>query len=454
MTQSGRTIDIASLIDSRKMSGFNYKLIILSWLITFFDGFDMMLISYTAPYIREEFGLTRPELGNVFSAGLIGMMIGGFLFSYIGDRIGRRSTIIVCAFLFGILTFAMGLAKSYEALVLIRFLDGMAIGGMLPLAWALNTEYVPKRARSTIVTIIMVGFSLGVSMGAPVTVWLAPHIGWHGVYFCAGAATTLVAALLLWGLPESVRFLASKQLKPHLIASTLNKLDPSLKATAQDNFDLGDEKVDTENFKVSKLFIGDLKWITPLIWIGYIMSSMAVYFEGSWAPLIYEDLKFSRETSAYVSSVSNVGSAILGLLLMRFTDRYGPLMVAILPLICTPLLIIVGLVEMTPTMFLWTVGIATAILSGAHFGILSIASIYYPSAIRANGGGWATSVAKIGGIAGPIVGGTLLSSGMPIIQSFAVLAICPIVLTLCAFGIAAIVCKREGSEQVAKAGTA
>jgi AAHS family 4-hydroxybenzoate transporter-like MFS transporter len=83
--------------------------------------------------------------------------------------------------------------------------------------------------------------------------------------------------------------------------------------------------------------------------------------------------------------------------------------------------------------------LVVALISGGHYGILSIASIYYPTAIRANGGGWASSVAKIGGVAGPILGGAFLSSGMPVIQIFLFLMLGPAVLALAVLGIGFVV---------------
>lgn len=445
MAKPPRRIDVAALIDGRRLGPFNYRLIVLSWLITVFDGFDMMMISFTAPYMRDELGLDKPMLGNVFSAGLFGMMLGGFAFAYIGDRIGRRQTIIWAAFAFGILTSATALARSYEALLILRFLDGFAIGGMLPLAWALNIEYVPTRLRSTVVTVIMMGYSLGTALAGPVTVWLAPQFGWEGVFVFGGLGTLVCAALLWAGLPESIRFLASKARAPAVIAATLNKLDPSLGAGADDLFVLSDERRDASNFTVRKLFKGDLKWLTPLLWLAYIASTLAVYFKANWGPIVYEDLHFARDTAAYVSSFSGMMGAVLGLLLMRFTDRYGPFAVAAYPLCAFPVLLAIGLVPMSPDTFLILSIVSTSFVGGAHFGILSIAGVYYPSAIRANGGGWATSVAKVGGIAGPILGGIVLSSGLPIVRSFAILAVCPAVLALCAIGIGLVVRHRSSA---------
>jgi AAHS family 4-hydroxybenzoate transporter-like MFS transporter len=393
--------------------------------------------------MRDELGLDKMMLGNVFSSGLLGMMIGGFLFAYIGDRIGRRRTIVFAAFAFGILTTATAFAQSYHALLALRFLDGLAIGGMLPLAWALNIEYVPARMRSTVVTIIMVGYSLGTALAGPVTVWLAPDYGWEGVFVFGGLGTLVCATLLLFGLPESVRFLASKGLRPHIVAATLNRIDPSLHASTQDRFVLGDEQQDRSNFTVGKLFAGDLKWLTPLLWTAYVASTLAIYFKANWGPIIFEELQFSRNTAAYVSSLGGVAGAALGLVLMRFTDRHGPFVVAVYPLIAFPFLLLIGLVPLTPEVFLPLAVFSTSIVGGAHFGILSIAGVYYPSAIRANGAGWATSIAKIGGISGPLIGGYVLSSGLPIVRSFAVLAICPALLAACAVGIGMIISRRR-----------
>ncbi|MBT2185369.1 MFS transporter [Sphingobium nicotianae] len=443
MASAPRTIDIAGLINGRKLGPFNYKLIILSWFITVFDGFDMQMISFTAPYMRDELHLDKAMLGNVFSVALVGAMIGGFVLSYIGDRIGRRATIVCSAFAFALLTAATALAQSYEALLVLRFLDGLAIGGMLPLAWALNIEYVPARMRASIVTVIMMGYSLGAAIAAPITIWLAPAHGWEGVFVFGGGCTLLCAiGLALW-LPESVRFLASKQRDPETIAKILNKVDPGLAATPLDRFTLGDERVDKENFTLGKLFEGDLKWLTPLLWLAYIASSLAVYFKAMWGPLVYEYLDFARDTAAWVSSLSGLLGAALGLLLMRFTDRFGPYAVAVYPAIGFPILLCIGFVPMSNNSFLILSIISTSFVGGAHFGIHSIAGLFYGSAIRANGAGWATSIAKIGAILGPVVGAMVLSSGMPIVRSFAILALCPAVFTLCVVGVGMIVGRRK-----------
>ncbi len=448
MSTTVRTVDVSAIINNRRLNGFNYGLIIVSWLITVFDGFDMMMVSFTAPFMRDEFGLSKTMLGYVFSAGLFGMMLGGFFFSFLADRIGRRPTIVLAAFTFGILTTATAFAASYHALLALRFVDGFAIGGMLPLAWALNIEFVPTRMRSTIVTIIMMGYSFGTAVAGPMTNWIAPHYGWQGVYL-AGGIGTLICATALWiRLPESIRFLVTKGLKPALVAKTLQRMDPGSDVGAADRFILSDEPKAKGEFRVSDLFVGKLALITPLLWLGYTASSLAIYFSASWGPIVLESLQFPRSTSALVASLGGALGAVAGLLLMRFTDRFGARAVAFYPAIAIPVLLLEGFGLVPIPLFLAANVAGMLLISGGHFGILSIAGIFYPSAIRASGGGWATSVAKVGGILGPIVGAIVLSSGLPVIRSYALLAACPAILFTCAFGIHFAVRGRDRADEV------
>jgi AAHS family 4-hydroxybenzoate transporter-like MFS transporter len=295
--------------------------------------------------------------------------------------------------------------------------------------------------RSTVVTIIMMGYSVGTASAGPLTNLIAPTHGWQGVYLVGGIGTLVCAVLLLIYLPESARFLVTRGLRPDKVAATLNRIDPALGVTPADTFTLGDEGVTKTNFHVRQLFKGDLAKITPLLWAGYIASSLAVYFWSSWGPLVLESLDFPRKTSALVSSLSGILGAVGGLLLMRFTDRLGPRAVAFYPALAAPVLLIMGMGFVSHDWFLVVQVIAALLVSGGHFGIHSIAGIF-PSAIRASGTGWATSIAKIGGVLGPLLGGYILASGMPVVRSYALLAVCPVVLCVCALAIAGVVGRR------------
>jgi AAHS family 4-hydroxybenzoate transporter-like MFS transporter len=431
-----RTIDVTASIERRRFDGFYYGVIALSWLITAFDGLDGLMIGFTLPYMRDELDLTTTMMGYIAAAGNAGTAVGGFLSPLLADRIGRRPTTIAMAFMFGVLTTATALAGSYEALVVMRFVNGLALGGLLPLAWALNIEFVPKRMRATVVTIIMVGYSVGSALAGPLTNALGPTHGWQGVYV-AGGLGTLVCAVALWiWLPESIRFLTLSGRRPDAVARTLRRLDPTCDATADDRFVLSDEIKTATKAPITQLFAGPLRWVTPLLWLGFFMSSLGVFFTSSFGPTVLEKLGFPRPTAALVkSSVSIVGAA-LGLLLMRFTDRKGPIALAAYPAAAVPVLLVVGFGLLSGDAFLAMTLLGTGLVMGGHFGVQSIAGVYYPSAIRSTGGGFASGVAKFGAVLGPIVGAAVLSSQLPVVRTYALLAICPAALCLCALGIA------------------
>jgi AAHS family 4-hydroxybenzoate transporter-like MFS transporter len=435
----GRTIDVGEFINSRKLTSFNVILVVVSWLITVFDGFDQMTVSYTMPYMREALHLKSGMQGNVFAIGNFGMLCGGFAFAYLGDRIGRRPTVIAAACTFAVLTFITGFVQDYAQLLTLRFCDGFAIGGMLPLAWALNIEFVPRRMRATVVSLVMLGYSMGTAVAAPITNVLAPKFGWSAVYFAGGGGTLLCAILLFLFLPESIRFLSAKGLRPDLIAKTLNRMQPSLAAKATDTFVVADEALQRTNFKPAQLFSGWLKWLTILLWVGYTLSSLAIYFDANWGPTVIEKIGFPRAQAANLIGLSTILGAGLGLCIMRFTDKLGPFTVALYPLLAIPVLLFIGLGHPSKDILPLLLVVGPTLISGGHFGILSICGVFYPSVIRANGAGWATSIAKIGAIAGPAVAGYLLDAGVVPIHLFALVAICPMILAACAVGIGFVV---------------
>lgn len=428
-----QTVDVSQIIERQKLSRFLLGLVSISWIITFFDGLDTNLISFASPYFRAEYHLNTIQTGNIFSVGLFGTLIGGFILAYAGDLIGRRPMVIMATAAFGVLTMGFYFAHSYGSLFTLRLIDGIPLGGMLPLAWALNIEYAPKRYRATIVTVIMIGYSLGTALGGPVANWLIPQFGWKSVFMFGGAAALLSSGVLLLMLPESIRFLASKGRRPDRIAAMLLRVDPALPIPAGASFVVSDEDSKVKNFKPALLFKGDLRVITPLIWTAYIASSFAVFFIVNWTPLVFEALKYSRSEAATSASLNSVMGALGGLLLMRFTDKRGAIAITTMPVITMLLLLVAGLVDVGHGMFRVLIALIGGFLIGGHFGMHSICGIFYPSVYRANGAGWATSVAKIGSVTGPMVGGWVLATSLPVRNIYAVLAICPAIFAVCIY---------------------
>jgi len=441
-------IDVSEIIERQGLSSFLIGLVVISWIITFFDGLNANLVTFAAPYFRSEYGLTTIQTGNIFGMHQLGTLIGGFLLGCLGDRIGRRPAVILATAAFGALTMCFYFTSSYRTLFWLRLIDGIPLGGMLPLAWALNIEYAPKRYRATIVTVIMVGYSLGTALGGPFANFLIPKLGWKSVFISGGIAALISAAILFVILPESIRFLAIIGNRPDRIVAMLRRVAPDQTFSADANFVVSDEIGLSKNFKPSLLFKGELRTITPLLWVAYIASSFAVFFMVNWTPLVFEALHYARAQAATAATMNSILGAVGGILLMRFTDTKGAITITIMPVMTFGLLLVAAFTPLGDGAFLVLSAMIGGFLIGGHFGMHSISGIFYPTAYRGNGASWATSIAKIGSIGGPMVGGWVLATSLPVKHIFALLAIFPAIFAVCIYLIGRIHSRMLGREEI------
>ena len=190
----------------------------------FLDGFDTQAIGYVAPALAKEWGLTKAALGPVFSAGLFGLMIGALTFGPLADRIGRKKIIVFSTLAFGIGTLATAFVHDVNSLLAIRFLTGLGLGGAMPNAIAMTSEFNPRRRRATMVMIMFCGFSVGAALGGFLAAGLIPQFGWRSVFVVGGIVPLLLVPVLAMRLPESVRFLVLTAQAPARIAEWRNWL--------------------------------------------------------------------------------------------------------------------------------------------------------------------------------------------------------------------------------------
>lgn len=136
----------------------------------------------------------------------------------------------------------MGFAASPEQIIVLRFVSGLAIGGLLAPAWALIIENMSRSIRATSVTIIMMGFSLGTASAGPIANWTAPMLGWQAIFWVSGMMTGMFSLILLFMLPESTRWLVAKQKPRSRIVPLLARYSSSFDLKNYDRFELKDER--------------------------------------------------------------------------------------------------------------------------------------------------------------------------------------------------------------------
>jgi len=159
-------------------------------------------------------------------------------------------------------------------------------------------------------------------------------------------------------------------------------------------------------------------------------------------------LHYARAQAATAATMNSIMGAIGGILLMRFTDAKGAIAITIMPVMTFGLLLIAAFTPMSQGAFLVLSATIGGFLIGGHFGMHSISGIFYPTAYRGNGASWATSIAKIGSIGGPMVGGWVLATSLPVKHIFALLAIFPAIFAVCIYLIGRMHSRMLGKEAI------
>lgn len=424
-----QTIDVARLIDERPVTRFNVALVVFSFLIVLSDGYDITAIAFAAPELLKEWQISnRAALGPVFSASLVGILIGSPLFGYVGDRYGRKTATIASCLVFGVFTLAAVWATSLNQLLWLRAFAGLGLGGLMPNMIALNGEYAPRRFRATLIILMFCGVTLGGALPGAVSSWLVPIYGWKIIFIIGGVFPIIMAVCAAIWLPESVKYLVLRQDGRARAIQIISKLAPHLAIAPDTRLVIPAEKAYT-SLSPKQLFADGLAGITPLLWLCFAVNLMGFYFLVSWMPTLLTGQKLlSGSDAAMATALIQIGGTIGGFVLCRPMDTKGFWPVAILFVAAVPCVALIGYAATSSrTALMIMVFLAGFCVLGLQFGLNAASAMIYPTAVRSNGSGWAFGIGRFGSILGPILGGALIAMQLPVETLFLAAAI-PFVL--------------------------
>jgi AAHS family 4-hydroxybenzoate transporter-like MFS transporter len=392
-----RTVRLPGFIDDRPIGRLQYTVLALCGLVMFLDGFDTQAISYMAPSIAREWGLSPSAMGPVFSSALVGLMIGYLVLSPLADRFGHRAMIIAATASFSVLTVLTTFAPSVEVLLAARLLTGIGLGAAAPSAIALTSEFAPRRRRATFVLVIYCGFSLGFVAAGAAAGTLMPVLGWRSLFLVGGVVPLALVPLLWRLLPESPAYLMRRG-RP--VVGILRRLDPSLPAGAVVHGAPGQD--------------ADAR--IPLVRLFYALQS--------WLPTILEDLGHPTSTVVTATTLTTVGGIAAALITGPAMDRFGAgSTLGILYLVGA---VFVGVLGVVFGASLWLLLCVTFLVgccvSGGQKSVIAFGSLFYPPDMRSTGVAWALGIGRVGGILGPILVGFAVSAGWSTAQLFVALA--------------------------------
>ena len=359
-----------------------------------------------APVLIKQWGITPAAMGVVFSVGLFGLLVGSIVFGWIGDRYGRKRAMIIGALCFSVLTAATGLAGSQTELLVMRFLATIGLGGAVPNAVALVTEFTPRARRIMAVGIIFAGYFIGGIVAGLTATYIIGTLGWPMMFYIGGGLSFATTAGFL-ALPESLSFLATQPGRRSDALQVATFLRPDMHFASGGRV-LPDVAVDAAHSRLADLFAGNLRLATPLMWLIYIANSMTVFSLSIWMPVAVESVGFPRAMVATATAILFAGSAVGGILGGRLADRIGLTAIVALAVFACPTVASLGLLGGSGWLLLPVSFLAGCFAFGGQTCLHGFVGSLYPTNVRANGVGWAIGIAKIGSIAGPYIGGLLL----------------------------------------------
>jgi benzoate transport len=295
-------VDVQQLIDSGRFTRYQFLIAFLCFIIIAIDGFDTAIIGFIAPSLRGEWHLSPQQLAPLLSAGLVGLAFGSFLAGPLGDRIGRKTILVVSVLFFGIWSLASAYTDSLLTLTIFRFLTGLGLGGAMPNAITLTSEYAPQRSKSTVVTLMFCGFTLGSGLGGVLAAHMIPEYGWRSVLLFGGYVPIACAVVFYFLLPESVRFLVLRRPGSKQIETTLRRVAPDAQLAGA-SFFIPEPPAAVRRSPVAQLFASPLAFGTLALWAAFFMSLLIVYLLTNWLPTLFKDAGFPIAKAALVSAM-------------------------------------------------------------------------------------------------------------------------------------------------------
>ena len=394
-------------LEALPLGRFHYKLLLVTGLGWLFDSMDTGLIAFILPVLAKEWGLAPGQMGLIGSIGLIGMALGAVVSGTIADRIGRKKVFTITVLLYSIASAFCALSWNYQSLLVFRFLVGFGLGGELPVAATLVSEYAPSRVRGRFIVLLESFWGLGWIAAACIAYFFIPLYGWR-MAFLIGALPALYVCLIRMHMPESVRYLlahgrvgearqivVSLERQLHVPVAPFVSEKETVPVVAKASF----RELWKKPFALRTIML----W---LVWFGINFSYYGIFM---WLPsLVFQQGFTVVKTFEYVliMTLAQLPGYYCAVWLVDKIGRKYTLSAFLL--FSGVASYFFGHASTAAALMMWG-----SVMSFFNLGAWGVLYTYtpeqYPTAIRALGSGWAAGFGRFGGMAAPMMVGALLA---------------------------------------------
>jgi len=395
---------ISERLDNLPLSRFHWRMVTASGLGWMFDALDSGIVSFVLAVLVKEWGLSPAQVGRVGSIGLVGMFAGAVLVGALADRYGRKLLFQSSLAVFSVATGLCGAAPGYVSLLAMRFLVGFGLGGELPVASTLVSEFSPSAHRGKLVVILESFWAFGWALAAVVAFLLIPVWGWRSAFFL-GSAPVLYVLYLRRAVPESPRFLESA-----------GRWDEAVAVVRSVEAECGQDPAPLEPSParggpaagLRQLWTGATARRTLMLWLLWFSMVYSYYGIFIWLPSLLVAAGHGLVKSfGYVLIIT--AAQVPGYFSAAWlVDRWGRKRTLAAYLFgCAVSAFVFGKISTPSDILLWG-----SLISFFNLGAWGVVYTYtpenYATAVRGTGSGWAVGVGRIGGILAPLCVGYIL----------------------------------------------
>jgi len=423
------------ILHESKIFPVQWIILMLCMLGSMIEGFDIVIIAYTAPAISADWSVSSGELGMVFSAGVLGMTLGAMMLGGLADRFGRRIVVALSLLIAGLATLAVAFSSTVVELVVLRVIAGLALGALVATLPALVGEFCPRRHRTLFIAILLAAANFGGFAGGLIVAEVIDTQGWQRIFLYTGLLTLLVAILIQLLVPETIAFLSRCGRDDAL--DLVNRVLSRLGQRTITQLPILEDHQQQERGSVRALLAPRRRSATLLVWSAFFLAFLVVYFISSWMPQVLTGAGLSQQQSIQATTALPLG-AIAGNIVIGWLAAWWPLRrLVILAFIIgggcmAALSSMSSILGSLPFLLIWGILLVTGtFLFGAFGNLYNIAMIIYPAQIRGTGLGWAAGLGRAGAVVSPTLAGLLIAVGLSIPSLFFIFAIPAFLAAIC-----------------------
>ena len=427
-TSGVRQVDVTKVIDNSTCKSLPITVAVICFLVIVFDGLDSALFGTLLPVIMKSMQMGPAEAGILASIGHVGAVGGAILFGVAADSIGRKRMLLIGITLFTVFTAACGLSQGFIDFAIYRFIAGIGLAGIVPVAVALVLEYTPGKRKATVSSASYMGIGVGVLLSALLSIAFLPSVGWRGILIGTFLCIVVVPVALVW-LPESMSILVKRGRKDS-IQKILKRVDPKFIAEANENYVLNEPTA--SKVPLRTLFQRESARNTFCLGIALHCLMLIAVTLTTWVAHLMVQRGFTLTTGITFILVFSVSNFISTPLAGWMADRVGYKKVfAIYMPILFVSVSLMGVVQ-DPLAALVCMFFAGFAVLGATCLLLPYAGTLYPMSVRSTAMGVIYAIGRIGPIIGPAIAGGMLAAEMSVLAILIFMA-APSIVALIAF---------------------